>query len=190
MKHGSLAVEYWTLIRGRLDLNALWSRLGAWSFLFSLRCPSLLSCVNDYLAIKTVVDICEWLVFVQYVWLNASQRCWGCWNEHVCQEEAKWNYGGSTRSFYDQTNQSGTCLNKTHFPPGQIWSNFRGNFLKEFWVVGISIHVEKWSKFPYIYDMFQKWIHLYTENAFIYVMLALFRKSKTSNNAFSPCIFF
>ena len=55
------------------------------------------------------------------------------------------------------------------------------------WILSCwHFHVEKWSNFPYIYDMFPKWIHLYTENSsFVWCLHCLYRYSKTSN-AFSP----
>ncbi len=48
------------------------------------------------------------------------------------------------------------------------------------------LYVDRWSLFPYIYDMFPKWIHLYTENAsFVWCLHCLYRYSKTSKCVFS-----
>ena len=58
-------------------LKSHWGRFGPLASLITPRCHSSLSCINEYLAIQTVVDI--WTNSLRAAiaaWLNTSQRSW------------------------------------------------------------------------------------------------------------------
>ena len=70
---GSSVVERQTRNRGSLGSNIFRCRFEASTFSFSPRCPSSLSCVNEYLAIDSGGTMCSLRVVIA-VWPNAPQR--------------------------------------------------------------------------------------------------------------------
>ena len=57
--HGSSAVECRTRTRESPGSNPLCYRFEVWAFSFSPRCPSSISCINEYLAIDSGGNVSE-----------------------------------------------------------------------------------------------------------------------------------